>query len=546
MSLGRNEVHPFALIVAVGVVALAAWLRLDQLSGQWLMDDEWHAIHKLQRSSSYSEILSSFGVADYSIPLTAFYRFLTETIGLSELRMRFPMLVAGLALPAIAGAWAWRALSARTALLFAFLLAVSPMLVNYSRTARPYSLTLLFTILSVFLLVGFLRGQGWRYAIAYLIIAALAVYLHPITAPFFLTSVSAAALYFFLTGRTGALRKTALLLIALVSAICLIVIPPVLMDQAALAKKMSSSTPDFATVWGALHMWFGTGWSLTSAMACVFAILGVKRAKERFPELLALYVSGIVGILLAILVLQPAWVHNPLTFARYLLPTLPLLLLLVAIGVTDLAERISAQVRVYFVSVAAVMMLLGSPLPALLRESNNVTLHSLYQFDYRPDKSLVRLAMPKEVEGDAFWRYLAKFDPGFLTIALAGESSFESYANPAVLHQPIHRQELVKLQTGKQCGGRRNGEAFRDENIHLRNAVTLAPKSEMLAQGIDLIAFDMQLVGQGIGAPEGYFSSAKYKRYRSECVMWLRQNYGEPILEEPFLLVFQVSQRVNF
>jgi len=546
MSLGRNEVHPFAWIAAVGVAVLAAWLRLDQLSGQWLMDDEWHAIHKLQRSSSYSEILSSFGVADYSIPLTAFFRFLAETIGLSELRMRFPMLIAGLALPVIAGAWAWRALSARTALVFAFLLAVSPMLVNYSRTARPYSLTLLFSILSVFLLLKFLRGGGLRYAITYLIVAALAVYLHPITAPFFLTSVSTAALYFFLKGATGAWRNTALLLIALMAAVSLIVVPPVLMDQAAFAKKMASSTPDLATVWGALHMWFGTGWSTTVVAAFTFALLGVKRAIERFPELLALYVSGIVGILLAILILQPAWVHNPLTFARYLLPTLPLLLLLVAIGATDIAERIGAQLSVYAVCGAALLMLLGSPLPALLRDPNNLTLHSFYQFDYRADQSLVRVAMPKKVEGETFWDYLSNFEPGSLKIALAGESSFESYANPAVLHQPIHRQTLVKLQTGKRCGGKRNGEAFREENIHLRNAVSLAPKSELLAQGIDLVAFDMQLVGQGIGAPENYFSSERYQRYRSECVLWLRQNYGDPILATPFLLIFEVSKRVNF
>ena len=543
MSLGRNEVHPFAWIVAVGVAVLAAWRRLDQLSGQWLMDDEWHAIHKLQRSSSYSEILSSFGVSDYSIPLTVFYRFLAETIGLSELRMRFPMLIAGLALPVIAGAWAWRALSASTALLFAFLLAVSPMLVNYSRTARPYSLTLLLSILSMFLLGRFLQGYGLRYAIAYLLIAALAVYMHPITAPFFLTSVAAAALYLFLTGRTDAWRKTAFLLIALVCAVSLIVVPPVVMHQAAFAEKMASSTPRFATVWGALHMWFGTGSSTTSVIACVFAALGVKRAIECFPELLGLYVSGIVGIFLAILVLQPAWVHNPLTFARYLLPALPLLLLLVAVGVTDLAERISSQFSVFLVCAAALLMLLGSPLPRLLREPNNVTLHSFYQFDYRPDQNPIEF--PKQMEGDRFWRSLSHFGPGTLKIALAGESSFESYANSAVLHQPIHRQTLVKLQTGKKCGGERSGEAFRDENIHLRNAVALAPKREMLAQGIDLIAFDMQLVGQGIGAPERYFSSPEYERYRNECVMWLRQNYGDPIWEQPLLLIFQVSRRID-
>jgi hypothetical protein len=59
---------------------LSAWRsRLCSRSGcaygvttQIVLDDEWHAIHKL--SSSYSNIFRSFGYADHSIPLTILYR----------------------------------------------------------------------------------------------------------------------------------------------------------------------------------------------------------------------------------------------------------------------------------------------------------------------------------------------------------------------------------------------------------------------------------------------------------------------------------------
>lgn len=546
MPVNRNEIHPFLWIVAAAILLLGLWLRLDQLTGQWLMDDEWHAIHKLQQSSGYADIFSSFGHADYSIPLTAFYKFLAQTVGLSELRMRFPMLVAGICLPIMAAAWAWRSVSPKVGLVFGFLLATSPMLINYSRTARPYSLTLLLSLISVFLLLRYLNERRLCDALIYVGIAGLAVYLHPITAPFFLSSVGSAVAYIHLARGGSAACQPLLLLLGLIFAVGLIVVPPIVLDQGAMSGKLASSQPGIGTVWGALHMWLGTSSPIVVFLSLALAVIGTRMAIKAHPGAFGVYLSGLAGILVAILVLQPAWVHNPLTFARYLLPSAPLLAWLISLGTINVASWFNTKWHAYVICMLLLVSCVGSPLPALLRAPNNLTLHSYYQFDYRSDHSLVRAAMPELSEGEDFWRFLSSFEPGSLRIAIAGESSFESYANPGTLHQSIHRQALAKLQTGRTCGGKRKGEAYPDESIFLRNAVSLGSKNVLMSQGIDLIVFDMQLIKKGIGAPKDYFSSPSYTLYHDSCIAWLYQHFDAPMIEGEYLLIFDVSGRVKF
>ena len=95
--------------LALLTLALLAgvFLRWYQLDTQILLDDEWHAINKLLRADAH-DIATHFGFADYSIPLTLYFRFLYLHGGLTEWGMRLPMLLAGigllLAAPALARA----------------------------------------------------------------------------------------------------------------------------------------------------------------------------------------------------------------------------------------------------------------------------------------------------------------------------------------------------------------------------------------------------------------------------------------------------------
>ena len=90
-------------LVTVASVGVGIYLRFTQLRTQIVIDDEWHAIHKVIESGVTS-IATSFGLADYSIPLTLYYLFLSTHGGLTEWAMHVPPLIAGIALLVLAPA----------------------------------------------------------------------------------------------------------------------------------------------------------------------------------------------------------------------------------------------------------------------------------------------------------------------------------------------------------------------------------------------------------------------------------------------------------
>ena len=129
---------PLFLIAAL---VIGAWLRLDQITAQVLLDDEWHLVHQITYYPP-TRIASTFGAADYSIPLALFNWEWMHWLGVSELSLRMPMLVAGLLTVVILPLGLRDKIGERTIALFALLLALSPFLVSYSRIARSYALTL--------------------------------------------------------------------------------------------------------------------------------------------------------------------------------------------------------------------------------------------------------------------------------------------------------------------------------------------------------------------------------------------------------------------
>ena len=166
-------------------VALGAWLRLDQFTAQVLIDDEWHAVHQLLKLTP-SQMWLDFGHADYSIPLGLLYGLEARAFGLTETAMRWPMLVGGLATLVLFPLYVARRLGRATAAVFALLLAISPLLVIYSRMARPYAITLFLAWSAHAAFHRFDAAPRGRVAAgaAYAVAAALAAWLHPIIAPF--------------------------------------------------------------------------------------------------------------------------------------------------------------------------------------------------------------------------------------------------------------------------------------------------------------------------------------------------------------------------
>lgn len=536
------------LLGILTLTGLAVYLRFEQILGQWLIDDEWHAIHKLQASEGYYPILSSFGAADYSIPLTVLYRFIAEHFGLSELRMRLPMLVCGVALIPLAMIWSRRHFGIAVATCFGFLLATSPLLINFSRMARPYSITLLLSAITLFALAAWIRSPERRPPLLAFFCLIASVYLHPINGALLIPPVIAANALIVFSPKFEVSLKWRFFRASAITAIFLLalILPPLLIDQGAMRVKLGSSLPGIDTLVGAQHLWFGSDSSVVVAIMLLISGVGLTVVFKRITAEALFFLLALAGVFVALLLLQPAWVDNPLTFARYLLPASLLALLCLSVGVVSLSLRIGRGVG----GLAALLMVLmlvsfqsTNPLFGIRFENNNLSLHSYFQMDYRPWMNPVVRELNSASPISDFWLSVPPKDDIALTIAVAGSSTFESYANAAVLHQRIHGQRLLNLQTSRACGGVRSGEGYPSESIFLRNAVALTERRDMQRQGVDLVVFDTYLARRGVGEVNRlYADSDQYQRYVTECLSYLRNQLGAPIFDDGLLQVFAVSE----
>ncbi len=236
---------PILLTLAV---AIGAWLRWYQLGTQVLVDDEWHAVHKVLHSDAWG-IARTFGFADHSIPLTLYYRFLALHGGLTEWVMHLPMLIAGVILLVLAGLSLRRQITPTVGATWVMLLAISPLLVYQSKSARPYALTSLLTFIAIVAFRKWWQKEGpqWLPAVGYVVATFLAGWLHPITLPFTLLPFGYYGVRAILGARrTPALLRLSLLGVATAVPLAAVLAPPLMNDWVRFSAKAGSDavTPE--------------------------------------------------------------------------------------------------------------------------------------------------------------------------------------------------------------------------------------------------------------------------------------------------------------
>jgi hypothetical protein len=540
-SSGRSRWDPRTAWPAVAAVlvafAVGTFLRVQQLRIQWLTDDEWHAVERLQTTEGYRALFGSFGIADFSIPLALLYRAVAQTIGLGEFLMRLPMLVCGLLTLVLGTLWAWRRLSPGVAAFFAAFLAVSPLLVNYSRNARPYAITLLLDGVAILALARWDAARSPWPALAYAAASWLAIWLHQASAPFLLMPL----VYLFVRdvaravrgGEWQRARQTFVLGLAVGAALAAVLVPPLASDPAALGTRTGQDLPQLATLVGALRVWTGTGSAIVVAGFVALAIAGAPVLWRALRPEATLWLVGLAATLAAVLVTRPAWSQHALTFARYLLPALPLLLLAAAAGSWRLVAAVpSPWLAAPAAAALALGALVGTPHAALLQRPNNFTLHSYHQFDYRHEGNPTR-AYIDAIPTSPFWQRLATQPPGSLRVAVAGHG-LESYYIGDVRWQPIHRQRLFNAELGGYCVAPMRGEGRASAGIRFANAVTLAEPGWARASGIDLLVWKKL-----------HRSTTPDYVDLAPCADRMRRDFGPPAFEDDQVMVFDLSGRLR-
>jgi hypothetical protein len=321
------------LIVAAifAVLALGALLRLWNLEPQVMSDDELHAV-RTALGNPIPRILVTYQRVDNTIPLTALYRFLLDhEIPLTEMAVRLPAVLAGLALLVLAPLWIARRLGWPIAILFAALLAISPGLVFYSRIARSYAPIVLFGFGALAAFETWWRKpEDWRPGAAYVLLAALAAWFHLGAATFVVSPFLFAAgdLLF----RWERRRLAALLILgtATVLAFMAFLAPARQSLGALVAEKRGELHLSWRLIGDVLQLQAGARWAWVAVLFWVLAVAGLVRLVRLDPRFAAFTATAVFGQVAGLLLLAPQGHEHPLILGRYLLIALPWVLVWVA------------------------------------------------------------------------------------------------------------------------------------------------------------------------------------------------------------------------
>ena len=517
------ESHAFPVVLTGGflaaALAAAAGLRLFRLDQQIPAGDEWNSI-RYATCNTLSWILTHFNKADNCVPLTVYIRILLKTTGLDEWTLRLPQLTAGLSMILLFPLLIRSLYSRRTRVLFAFLLALSPFLVFYSRFARPYVLVALFSFTAILCFFHWWKTGRRVFAALYIAAAVLGPFFHLTCLPFvaapLLFALSAAAAKRLLPLSIKPPKVKSLLLPGgLVVLGNLLHLLPRLPTLHVLTDKVHQGEIGRLTLVWSLHLFTGTAVNGVSFAVALLMLYGVVASFHRRRALTTLLVFASMCQISCVLLLAPAMGQYPMVFARYLISLLPMCLLFLSLAVDDLCaamERVMVKAGTgralpVFLPVMGGLLLvlfLVGPLPRLYRRTNNFTHHHDYQCDYA--FRVIRIV-----------KALSPRFPGFYeTLRKDGEVK-------AVIEAPfIAKWSLLNYHLYQQYHGKRvyvghpmdslltQARRIMDARIRFSTFVNLEKPEEVKRSGAEFLVLHKDLEGELFHVRNG---CAAYERF---------------------------------
>jgi mannosyltransferase len=567
-----------AILVLGAAVVTGAGLRLVGIFDQLLLSDEWHALHAAA-TASYSTLFGLLTIGATSIPMNLYDKLLLDTVGWSELWLRMPSLIAGMALLIVFPLLIRRFLSPRALLLASFLLAISPFLVFYSRYCRPYSLVVLLSFVAIVSCYGWAVSGRARDAIAFLVAGASAAFLHFLE----IRSLALPLAFLFLVKILERYRghgvfgeKTipgpgSLLILSLAAALlsATLLLPALLRTGQGFFEILGRGELTWGSLVGALGLLSGTANPIALVLLAMLAGLGVVLLYSRDRLFTGLVVTVAVGNVATVAISSPARSHEPQILARYLIPLIPLLAMAIAVGVDDLLRWLEKWAgggrRATLVGSASACVIPGAllllgPLPSLYGSVNNFTNHKAFHFSY----------IRRESAADQFASYRNQTLGEEVTAPLARSAFYTSLAADsqvlAVIEYPVPVGDLIvpfavyqALHGKRVIGGYRllgmpEGSRTRPgfvmaswpvdfvlsavENpakIHLRNYVDIGDAEALRRSGARYLIVHPDLGNElsGTSMPGGG---------TFEAVLRWQALFGAPIFVDDWLVVFELAR----
>jgi len=474
------------------------------------------------------QLALSFGSVDRSIPLTLFYALSAHALGLGDWLLRLPSLVAGLATLVVCPWLVRRHLGRRGSHLFAWLLAVAPLLVFYSRTLRPYGIGALFGFLSLHFAETWWRSGARRAALGYGATAALGTWFLPPLAPFALAPL-AVLLAARIRRPARALALVAPPALAFAAFAAPLLAPPLLAHPEALFDKLGASRPDAGALVRAAGFWLGTRSPWLALALLVPAALGAWRLARREPRFTALALASGAALALGVLASAPRYAWLGFVLGRYAVPALPLLLVFAAAGLDATGAR-PGRPAVASAALCALWLWSGG-IPALLLDTRA----------WFPGRWVTWMEgqAPEPRRVPDFYRRLAERPPGSLTL-VESPWYYSLWNNLLPHYEAIHRQRTLIGMTTGLCSDAHWGEYPPGRGVSLHSFAHLADARALAARGADFVIFHRDPAGELSRPVDPVDLRATGQPDVGGCIEAYRRLGWPEVHADPQIVVFQV------
>ncbi len=390
-----DAIFPAALAVAL---LAGIFLRTYLFTAQVFIDDEWHGFYyALGKSPLW--LLTHFSIPGATcIPLNFYTWLLGFCGGWSEMWLRLPSLACGILCVLVCPLLAKKIIGTRQSGWLALLLAISPILIFYSRICRPYSAV---ALLGGAALLGAARWQQsgeFRPALLFAVSGVLAVYFHLFAVVTVATPVLV-AIIFHLFARVmkkktiagPSLRQWLLVAAGMALAGAALVLPALVHSmQSTFFTIALKGTFRLESLPRAAMLVSGTGSPVLALMFWLLLLAGAVEQCRRNLWFGVTLVSLYPLHALALIFSRPDGTQSAIVLARYCIPLVPVSLLLVACGLQwslnflarHVALRPASQILLAGACISALVF--AGPLPQTYVSPNNFTSHGAYQHRYAP------------------------------------------------------------------------------------------------------------------------------------------------------------------
>jgi hypothetical protein len=386
---------PWCLFALTGVA-----LRLTNWSTQILLDDEWHALNFVF-NRSFSDVFTQQGLGANSIPVNVYCWMTLHSTGWSEPVLRLPSLVAGAAALVVLPMLVKRVWGQSVACVTTALLAVSPVVIFYSRIMRPYAPAMLLATSSVLLTLVWLKEGRRRDLLLSALCGSLAVYYHlytaiPVGVPLLVALAAAMKPVGQRLGLTLESKhpfRDLLLAGGIMAAVVgvLVVIPNVLNPwwSRGIHGRDHANLDTAVTV---LSLVSGTRNPVLMAIALGLLLAGLGMIVQRSRVMGAAMVLSFLVFSLIMATTTQDGAHAGIQVVRYGITFIPLSFVAVAVAVVRVGEFLRARHKIFqrghLVFPVALLawcpFLATSPLWITYAQPNNFSNHSAYQYRYDP------------------------------------------------------------------------------------------------------------------------------------------------------------------